>query len=206
SGTVLEREKVAAVLAMGLGVEKAVLPIDVPGCIVDALAGKLDVGLEKTGGSAEISYSEPYLGSICTMVAETGADFGYTEFGPVLGGSVFPDPILTSINVLRFAEDHSLAKTCAAIPDYGRSVSHLEVSCTPLEFSRVLELQLGDMEDANVVRNVGWRVELDGGWFYIRLDEDASVAHLICESSDKAFLVGMEEVAQEILQRCAIGQ
>ena len=73
----------------------------------------------------------------------------------------------------------------------------------PDVFRRAVEENLGSVAERSSQYGSEFRVSMDGGWFLVRLRQDGEeqVVETIAESQDMAYVIGLMEMADELVQR-----
>lgn len=210
NGRELTKEQVFALTVMFLKPKSIAVPIDSTMLVEDAFYGRLD----GTGDRDEASEEEPGLvmtamsaASVSEAVAN-GAELGFYDGGIIFGGiSLMSDGIQTAAVIAEVAGNNSINRIVDGFPEYLRSSKSVEFEGSADTFSREIESRLQDMDGKHTVRGDAWRVDLDSGWYMIRLlrCQDPSV-EIVAESRDKAYLIGLMEVAEDLVDECMKGQ
>ncbi|MGN0097715.1 MAG: hypothetical protein ACI38Y_00100 [Candidatus Methanomethylophilaceae archaeon] len=212
-GEIMEDEKVLALIVMFLKPKRMVVPVDMTSLVEDAFWGRIDVGMitpfdEAPAEERQFIRAPMDAGLICDAVASNGADIGFYEGGIIFGDiSMMSDGIYTSAVVAQMSAENSLYRMCEDLPEYYRDSKMFRFECTKDEFSRMLNEKLSAMKCENIEHTDGWRVKMDGGWFMVTFDEDNDQnVVVLAESTDRAYLIGLMEIAGDMVDECSKGQ
>lgn len=169
-----------------------------------------DVFLHSAGIRIDTSFPEPpesekklirtddSAAAICEAVAD-GADLGYYHGSIVFGGgTAIGDGIRAAAVIGQMAGDNSLHSVSETLPRYMRDSDEYACTLDAETFRREFEKVSADLKDRTTRYGGVYRVSLDGGWFAIRhrtrLDGGCSI-DTVAESDDRAYLVGLMEMA-----------
>ena len=212
-GQVLDDETVLALLVMYLRPRRMVVPVDTTSLVEDAFWGRTGVWVDTPHPKHPpeerlFIRAVPGAGTVCEEVANNDADLGYYDGGFIFGNvSMMSDGIHAAAVLAELAGGTSLEKTVASRPEYHRDSETYHYECTQDEFSRMMEENLPSVKSESVLRIDGWRVNLEGGWFLVRFDRDSEdTVTVTAESRDRAYLIGIMEVAGVLVESCAKGQ
>ena len=210
-GRVLTPEQVFSLVIMSLRPQSIAVPIDATMLIDDAFHGRLDDGpghgSDRSDEQTGLVMTEMSVASVCGAVA-SGAELGFYDGGIMFGDlSMAPDGIRTAAVIAQMAGDNSLNRIVDGFPEYLRDSRTGECPCTAEAFSREMESRLQDTDGRHTVRGNSWRVDLEEGWYLVRLvkDPDLSV-EIVAESKDKAYLIGLMEIASDLVEECVRSQ
>ena len=205
-------EHLAAMIVMFLKPKKVVVPYTMTSLIEDAFHGIVDLEFVTPFESApeeerKFIRSDESGGAVCEMVGNEGADIGFYDGGIIFGNiSMMSDGIYASAVITQMSVDNSLNRTVDSLPEYHRDEHTYEYECSRDEFTRMMDEEISSLGSDRITRmDSGWRVEMDSGWIAIVLRGDG-VAEVIAESLDKAYLVGLAEIAGDLVEKCAMGQ
>ena len=141
--------------------------------------------------------------AICEAVA-SGADLGYYHGSIVFGGgAAIGDGVRTAAAIAKMAGGNSLHSVTERLPSYIRDSRTYECQMRPDVFRRAVEENLGQVAGRTSQYGSEFRVSMDGGWFLVRLRQDGEeqVVETIAESQDMAYVIGLMEMADELVQR-----
>ena len=141
--------------------------------------------------------------AVCEAVA-SGAELGFYDGGIIYRDiSMMPDGIRTAAVMAGIAGDKSINKMIGTFPEYLRSRSVRDFSAVPEAFKREMDERLPGMEGRTLVRDYAWRVDLEGGWFLVRLIKTPGPAiEIVAESKDRAYVIGLVEIAGDLVDEC----
>jgi len=121
--------------------------------------------------------------------------------------SMAPDAIHASCIIAQIAAANSLVALTSSFPAYYRDTASYRLLCPKDDFRRLMEERIGGLGHQYMSNYYGWRVDMDDGWFLIRMDpEGEDRVEVLAESRDRAYLAGMAEVAAELVESCSKGQ
>ena len=207
NGRELTPAEVFALTIMFLRPKSIAVPIDTSLLIEDAFHGRLD------GESPVETDEDGYVmtaknaAAVCEAVA-AGADLGFYDGGIIYGGtSMMPDGIQTVAVMAGMSGDKSINRLVDSFPEYIHGKAERECTMTPEAFKREIEERLPSIKGRSVVRDYAWRVDLEEGWFLIRLVKTPGPSvEIVAESKDKAYVVGLVEIAGDLVDECLRAQ
>ncbi len=211
NGETLTPEQVFTIIVMYLRPASIAVPMDTSSLVRDALEGRLDSLLEGPGRDAPSETSmimtEMSVGAVCREVA-AGAELGYYDGGIIFGNtSVMPDGIMAAAVITGLAGSNSLNHIANGLPVCHRDSATLACECSPESFIRALEDSLEDLDGDVLSKRDAWRVDLDSGWFLVRLVKGPEPrVEITGESRDRAYLIGLMEMVEGMVRSCMRGQ
>ena len=145
--------------------------------------------------------------AVCEAVA-SGAELGFYDGGIIYGNiSMMPDGIQTAAVIAGMAGNKSVNRIVDEFPEYIQDRTSRDCPVTAETFRREIEERLPDIDGKTVIRDNAWRVDLDGGWFLVRLVKGAEpTIEIIAESSDRAYVIGLMEIAGDLVDECMKAQ
>lgn len=199
-------EQLFATIVMYLRPSSIAVPIDISSLVIEAYDGKLGTlsDAPPTKHDAQGLVLTPNnIGSVCESMA-SGSELGYYDGGIIFGGtSMMPDGIRAAMVIAAIAGSHSLNRLAASFPDYRRDSREVECTCGPDAFVRAMEGAVEDMENPVLTAGEAWRVELEEGWYLISLTRGPNpTVRIDAESADRAYLIGLMEVAEDLVSDC----
>ena len=203
-------EQLFATIVMYLRPSSIAVPIDISSLVIEAYDGKLGTlsDAPPTKHDAQGLVLTPNnIGSVCESMA-SGPELGYYDGGIIFGGtSMMPDGIQAAMVIAAIAGSHSLNRLAASFPDYRRDSREVECTCGPDAFVRAMEGAVEDMENPVLTAGEAWRVELEEGWYLISLARGPNpTVRIDAESADRAYLIGLMEVAEDLVSDCMKSQ
>ena len=212
-GRVITPEQVLALIIAYLKPQHVVVPNDVTSLIADVFYGRIDLGMDtpfqrEEGSESSIIKVAPDAGMVCEAISENNADLGYFNGGYMFNNiSVMADAIQATAILAQLSGNNSINRLLDSIPTYHSDRKRLRYQCTPEQFSRMMEENLPVLRCDNVSRDYGWRFDFDEGWTLIRFAKDSDdEIEVVSESTDRAFLIGLMEVASDLVESCLMGQ
>ena len=210
-GRELTPEQVFALTVMFLRPKSIAVPIDTTMLVDDAFHGRLDGGedpdTDLSDGETGLVRTTIGAAAVCEAVA-SGAELGFYDGGIMYGNlSMMPDGIQTAAVIAGMAGNNSINQIVDGFPEYLRNSTAIDCPCSAEAFAREMEARIQDVEGTRTVRGDAWRVDMEGGWYLIRLARcpDLSV-EIIAESRDKAYLIGLMEIAGDLVGECVRSQ
>ena len=204
-------EELLALLVMHMRPERIAVPLDSSSLVRDAFLGRLgavvpgDAPGERDPSGYVMTATD--IGAVCAAVSE-GAEIGYYEGGIIFGDtSLMPDGIRAAMVAAEIAGVTSVNRLLDSFPRYRRDSREEELPGTPDAFVRAVEDALPEM--GGEVTSVGeaWRVDLGEGWFMVSLRRGQTpVVRIDAEAEDRAYLVGLMEVADHFVSDCMKAQ
>ena len=213
SGHIIDNETVLALMMLFLKPKRVVVPEDITSLVEDAFYGRIETDMVSPfemppEDEMEFIRTVPDAGAICDEVANRDADIGYYDGGFVFKDlSMMNDGIYEAAVVAQMASENSLKQIIDALPEYHSDCKTFRFECTVEEFSRMMDEKVGELKGATVTHNRGWRIAMEGGWFLINFSKDqADTVCVEAESTDKAYLIGLMEIAGDLIDDCSKGQ
>jgi phosphoglucosamine mutase len=213
SGEPLKDHEILALLILYLRPKKIVVPMDMTWMIQDLFSGKIDVKINTPNPMPDalqekFIVSSPSAGAIHKAMVENDADLSYYDGGFVFKEmSLTPDAIFGSVILSQFSENNNMKNVLSEIPKYYSEQKDYKISCSHEDFIRMMETNLPDVSPTKTYDNGHWRVDMPGGGFFLCFDEDQKdTVRMIAESSDRAYLISLLEVIDNLIDSCAAGQ
>lgn len=207
NGRELTPDQVFALTVMFLRPRRIAVPVDATTLIDDAFHGR--IGDEPAPEIDDDGYiiTDKSVAAVCEAVA-SGAELGFYDGGIIYGNiSMMPDGIQTAAVIAGMAGNRSINRIVDEFPEYIQNRSSCECPVTPETFKREIEDRLPGIGDRVVIRDNAWRVDLDGGWFLVRLIKGAEpTVEILAESGDRAYLIGLMEIAGDLVDECMKAQ
>ena len=207
NGRQLTPEQVFALTVMFMKPRRIAVPVDTTTLIDDAFHGRL--GDDQVHETDEDGYimTDRSAAAVCEAVA-SGAELGFYDGGIIYGNiSMMPDGIQTAAVIAGMAGNKSVNRIVDEFPEYIQDRTSRDCPVTAETFKREIEERLPDIDGKTVVRDNAWRVDLDGGWFLVRLVKGAEpTIEIIAESSDRAYVIGLMEIAGDLVDECMKAQ
>lgn len=202
NGRELKPDEVFALTVMFLRPKSIAVPIDTSTLIEDAFYGRLSEDQPQVDSDGYVMTSKN-AAAVCEAVA-SGAELGFYDGGIIYRDiSMMPDGIRTAAVMAGIAGDKSINKMVGTFPEYLRSRSVRDFSAAPEAFKREMDERLPGMEGRTLVRDYAWRVDLEGGWFLVRLIKTPGPAiEIVAESKDRAYVIGLVEIAGDLVDEC----
>ncbi|MBE6524873.1 MAG: hypothetical protein E7Z65_08450 [Thermoplasmata archaeon] len=211
SGDPLTDIEVLKVIILYIRPTKIVVPMDISGSVEDLFKMRIKINVKTTypipdPEKMEIIYAYPNAGSIHKAMVESGADIGYYDGGFIFSNICqMPDAIHACMVLAQFSGNNNLKKTVDSFPDYYSDRKPYKYSCNTTDFIRAMNSNLPEINPVKIYENEGWRVELEGGRFYVSRDTEDSVM-VTAESNDRLYLISMMEVIDNLMAECENGQ
>ena len=190
-----------AIIVQKLKPESIAVPINTTLTITDSFKDLWD------DAESRIVLTDIDAGSVCNAVA-SGADMGFFEGGIIFGDvSMMPDGIHAAAIISEIAGNESINTLTKNLTSCYSDSSSRTCQCTADSFIRVLETCLKNVDGTLHTATDTWRVDMDDGWFLIAIDrgEELSI-DISAESRDRAYLIGLMEIAEDLVEECTRGQ
>ncbi|MDO5861938.1 MAG: hypothetical protein Q4Q58_04000 [Thermoplasmata archaeon] len=204
-GMLLAPEEVFALLILYLKPKTIAVTADAPSLIGEVFHGTVtaEVSTPAEGEPAgEMILTRDNAADVCDAVSK-GADLGYYRGSIIFGGTAaIGDGIRAASLVVQMAGDNSLHTIRESFPAYLRETKEFPCDMKADAFRRAVEENLGALADRCAQYGDEFRVTMDGGWFLIRheSDREGGIVEIVAESRDKAYIVGLMEVAEELAE------
>lgn len=209
NGEVVDKWKAMAILVAYLKPNKLVLPLDFSTIVEDVFNGEIEIPVT----TPNITYGdEPSMtimgmssSSVCDEFTRQDADLGVCNAGFVLRGNNSPDGLRAAITISHISCSNSIHRLVDTLPELQRGVKKIHVDCAPDALARNLNASMSLIDCTRYTCQNGWRVDLDEGWFLILPPVNGEV-ELIAEAADKAYLVGLMEIGEDLVRTCSASQ
>lgn len=185
-----------ALLVKFIEPEKLVVPVDMSSVVDLAFWGE---SLENEKREIIRCESDPI--SLANTMREEKADFGALGNGTVIlpGMTKCPDGMFTAAMLAKYAGTNSLSRTLDIMPTY--FTDEIKIHCTgSMEaLGRKISNAIDNIDYKSYVHSKGWRVDMENGWFLLKYPDQDGIMHIKIESNDKAYAVGLLEMAKDIV-------
>ena len=145
-------------------------------------------------------------GDVCSAVSE-GASIGYYEGGIIFGGtSMMPDGIRSATAIATIAGNESLNTLAGNLTVCYNDTKEIDCDCSPDSFIRAMDSSVEDISGTLSSVDCSWRIDMESGWFLISLIKGESPTVVIrAESRDRVYLLGLMEIASDLVDDCIRG-
>mgnify|MGYP002624312170 CR=1 FL=1 len=191
SGEPLTDEQVFVILMLFMKPARVVIPMDMTGFISDLFYGKVELDVsspypDPEPGNMELIMAHPDVGSIHEAIVEHDADLAYYKGGFVFKGiSLSPDAIFAASAISQFSGENNMQELVESFPEYYSEEKSYKISCSHDDFIRMMNSCLPEINPMKITEDKSWRVDMDGGNFYIEFDPDSEDAvNVRAESND----------------------
>ncbi len=185
-----------ALLVKFIEPRKLVVPVD--------MSSGVDLAFWK--GSAEtedrkIIRCEPDPISLTNTMKEEKADLGALGDGTVILPKMTkcPDGMFAAAMLAKYAGTNSLNRTLAAMPKYFTDETKIHCTGSMEALGRKITNAIDEIDYKGFVHSKGWRVDMESGWFLLNYPDKDGVMRIKIESDDKAYAVGLMEMARDIV-------
>jgi len=110
--------------------------------------------------------------------------------------SYAPDGIAAAAYLSKIASESSLRDVIDELPTYWRENTSLRYSEDRDSIAKRIGMKISDINYTYLCEVDGWRVEMESGWFLIRFSDNDSVIDITVEGRDKAYTIGLMEIAK----------
>ena len=199
-GEVLTDDQIFAIIIMKANPSSIAVPIDTSLVILDAFNG-LPKDQERKIVTTDMS-----AGDVCSAVSE-GASIGYYEGGIIFGGtSMMPDGIRSATAIATIAGNESLNTLAGNLTVCYNDTKEIDCDCSPDSFIRAMDSSVEDISGTLSSVDCSWRIDMESGWFLISLIKGESPTVVIrAESRDRVYLLGLMEIASDLVDDCIRG-
>lgn len=134
-------------------------------------------------------------------IKNNGLDTGGCEDGSFFISKISyaPDGIAAAAYVSKIASESSLRDVIDELPKYLRESTSVRYSEDRDGIAKRICVKIGDVDYINMYDVDGWRVEMESGWFLVRFSDTDTVIDITVEARDKAYVVGLMEIAKQIV-------
>lgn len=176
------------------------VPVDTSLVVLDAFR-KLPADPDR-----KVVFTDIGVGAVCSAVAE-GAEIGYYEGGEIYSGiSLMPDGIRTAAVLAAMAGDDSLNRLADELTACYRDSKEIECSCPVDSFIRKIESEIEDVSGELHSAGGAWRIDMEGGWFLVSVEKsEEPMIRIDAESRDRVYLLGLMEIADNLVAGCMKG-
>lgn len=185
-----------ALLVKFIEPEKLVVPVDMSSGVDLAFWGD-----SLKSDKREIIRCEPNSISLANIMREEKADFGALSNGTVIlpGMTKCPDGMFAAAMLAKYAGTNSLSRTLDGMPTY--HTDEMKIHCTgSMEaLGRKITNSIDELDYLEYVHSKGWRVDMENGWFLLNYPDLDGIMKIQIESDDKAYAVGLLELAKDIV-------
>lgn len=132
---------------------------------------------------------------------EEKADFGALSDGTIIlpGMTKCPDGMFTAAMLAKYASTNSLSGILDAMPPYYTDEARIHCTGSMEALGRKISNAIDDVDYIGYVHSKGWRVDMDNGWFLLNYPDQDGIMQIKIESDDKAYAVGLLELAKDIV-------
>ena len=113
-----------------------------------------------------------------------------------------PDAINALLKFACISSETKLSTIIDGFNEYYRKEQTLRTSASRAKLDKFLKEKISTLEYTSLTDIDGFRVEFDSGWFLLRHAANDDSLTITCEARDKAYLVGLMEIAKNIAVEC----
>ena len=189
-GNYLNSGTALAILMSNMKPGKVALPVDASLAVTDALQ------------SSEITWTRRGHSSLGETVRTGGLDMG----GNMNGYFVFPgisyslDGITAGALMARIAGETNLSQLVSGLVPSFKSDFSVPYHGDMNEISKSIHDQVAALEYDSMSEAEGWRVNMESGWFLIRLSEKDETVYITAEGKDKMYGASLMGIATDIVK------
>ena len=161
------------------------------------------MALDDVEGAVVVRGKETF-NSVNDLMKSSNADFG-TDCD---GSFIFPDisyaadGIAAGIKLSEFSDKDKIADLLDSIQDYPRTIENVRISVDKSELYKHMSTLIPRTECNSIIDIDGFRLNFDSGWIWLKIEDNDSSVRIVCEARDKAYLIGLLEIAKTILEDC----
>jgi phosphoglucosamine mutase len=187
-GRYISPDRILALLVHYLEPKSIVVPMNTSAIIDDIFNGTI----RKTSDVA-----------VCDVMKGNDIRFGARANGSFIFSDVSycADGIFASACIAKLAAENSIRDIVDNFPEYVMDRTRIVFDGSNKDvFKKKLAEELEALEHNSLVESQGWRLEMDSGWFLVWID-DGPYVDITAEGKDKAYLVGLLEIAKDAVMR-----
>lgn len=212
NGELVPMEVIFALLAQYLKPKCIVVTVETTSLIEDTFLGKVDVDIASPVKDRDEDRRVIITENNASLISEATSDadaLGFFDGNIVFGrGAPIGDGIMTAIGLVSMAGDNSINRLSSSLPEYLRNSKSVKCSIKADVFKRAVNDNLDSVASRCTLYGNTFRVVMDEGWFIVRhmteVDGTYSI-RIMAESRDKAYLVGLMEMAEELVDKSLHG-
>ena len=182
--------------------------------LMTLLASHLKVGSVAVPVDATIAIDEIVKGDVIRTrigddhVAEAmknnGLSFGGESSGTFIFGdaSFCPDGIYAAALIASIASEGSLRQSVDELPRYPICKSDVRINCDKEDLAKRLDAKISSSEHRSLIKVDGWRVEMDDGWYLIRLSNFEDKVRITAEARDRVYMNCLMDIAHDTVTSC----
>lgn len=188
--------KLLALLVKFMRPDKMVVPVDISSNVDNAFWGE-----EEENDRRRVVKCEPTPISLSDAMRAEKADFGALANGSIIlpGMTKCPDGIFAAAKIAQFAGTRSLSGILDEMPNYVTDSARIHCTGSYEALGRKINDAIDDLDYKNYLHTKGWRVDMKEGWFLLNYPDQEGIMDIKVEASDKAYAVGLLEMAKEIV-------
>ena len=188
-GRFLDGDMIAMILVKALKPEKICVPVD------------MTMGIDDVSDGIVLR-SQSDIMSVVDMSKDK--DFACDREGRFLfpKQSCTPDAINAMLKLACISSETKLSTIVDSFNEYYRSEQTLRTSANRVKLDKFISERVSSLEYTSLTDIDGYRVSFDSGWFLLRHAENDDSLTITCEARDKAYLVGLVEIAKNIAVEC----
>jgi phosphoglucosamine mutase len=118
------------------------------------------------------------------------------------GASYCPDGVYAAAVLASIASEGSLRQTISELPYYPICDSDVKFNCDKADLAKRLNERMKSVDCESLITVDGWRVEMDDGWYLIRLSNFENKARITAEARDRVYMHCLVDVARDIIVSC----
>jgi len=118
------------------------------------------------------------------------------------GASFCPDGIYAAAVLAGIASEGSLRQAIGELPYYPICNSDVRFNSEKADLARRLEERMRSVDCRSLVTVDGWRVEMDDGWYLIRLSNFENTVRITAEARDRVYMHCLLDMARDLVVSC----
>ena len=195
-GKYVNGNNLLALLVKFMKPKDIVIPVDVSASVDRAFWG----GKEETD-DRRIVKCESSLGALCATMKAEKIGFGALGNGSIImpGMTLCPDGVMAAAMVSKYAGSNSLSSALDDMDDYITDTVKIHCTGSYEALWRKIAESIEEIDYTNVIHLKGWRVDMEDGWFLINYPDSEGIIDIKVEARDKAYTIGLLEIAKEIV-------
>ncbi|MGI5964708.1 MAG: hypothetical protein ACOX8L_02495 [Candidatus Methanomethylophilaceae archaeon] len=195
-GEYVSGNNLLALLVKYMKPKDIVIPIDVSASVDRAFWDG-----EKETEDRRIVKCEPDPVALCSTMKAEKIEFGALGNGSIIlpGMTLCPDGVMAAAIISKYAGSNSLSDALDDMEGYITETAKIHFTGGYEALWRNIAESVKELDYTDVVHVKGWRVDMEHGWFLISFPDSEGIINIKAEARDKAYAVGLLEIAKEIV-------
>ncbi|MCL1984361.1 MAG: hypothetical protein FWG58_03045 [Methanomassiliicoccaceae archaeon] len=143
-------------------------------------------------------------GRVSEAMRKNEISFGGEPSGTFIFGnaSLCPDGIYAAALIAGIASDGSLRQEVDELPNYPVGYKEVKFNGEKEDIAKRIDVKISSTEHESLLKIDGWRVEMDDGWYLVRISGSENKVRIIAEARDKVYMNCLLEIAEDLVASC----